>query len=114
MHASCRHFRDAVRSTDEVAALGSRLAVRLSRLPGFVWFLVLDAGGGDLVSVSVFESATELAEADGLTAEWLTAEWLTAEWLTAEWASAAPAQEAHPSPLPAVPCRGEVLVQRGL
>ena len=109
MHASCRHFRDAVRSTDEVAALGSRLAGRLSRLPGFVWFLVLDAGDGDLISVSVFESATELADADGLTAEWLTA-----EWLTAEWASAAPAQEAYPSPLPAAPCSGEVLVQRGL
>ena len=104
MHASCRHFRDAVRSTDEVAALGSRLAGRLSRLPGFVWFLVLDAGDGDLISVSVFESATELADADGL----------TAEWLTAEWVSASPAREMPPSPLPPAPCRGEVLVQRGL
>ena len=109
MHASCRHFRDAVRSADEVAALGSRLAGRLSRLPGFVWFLVLDAGAGDLISVSVFESATELADADGLTAEWLTAEWESAEWESAE-----PAREAYPSPLPLAPCRGEVLVQRGL
>lgn len=100
MHASCYRYQETGRSAEEVVDLGRRLAGRLSQLPGFVWFLVLDAGGGALVSVSVYETAADLARAESVTGEWL-------------------AGQRALMPLPALTtlvdtCSGEVLVQRGL
>ena len=52
--------------------LGRRLAGRLNQLPGLVWFLVLDAGGSVLQSVSVFETASDLQVVDAVAGEWPT------------------------------------------
>ena len=56
MHATiCRH-EDIAGSTEEVMHAGRRLAMALSKLPGFVTYALLEAGDGVLATMSVFET----------------------------------------------------------
>lgn len=103
MHASCGRYRVAGPATEEVVAAGRGLAARLGQLPGFVWFLLLEPRAGVLVSVSVFETATDLEHAEGVARAWLATQ-----------GTLLPHPQPGPLPLPDDACRGEVLVQRGL
>ena len=96
MHATiCRH-EDIAGSTEEVMHAGRRLAMALSKLPGFVTYALLEAGDGVLASVSVFETSATLVAAGRLVGQWV------AEGLAALLPS-------RPQVL-----TGEVVVQKGM
>lgn len=98
MYASIQRYDNVTALPDELMPAGRRHAAALQRVPGFVAYLLLDAGDGQLMAVSLFED-----EADLLAAERVPA---LDEWLQAERTPPAAGQ-------PRV-TRGEVVVQKGL
>jgi hypothetical protein len=96
MHARIQRFDDVAAMTDEVIPAGRRVAARLNRVPGFVAYLLLDAGDGVFVGVSVFEDEAGLAADTSL----------SPQWPVEQDSSIAPGQVHVMS--------GEVVVQKGL
>jgi hypothetical protein len=96
MYATVRHHDRATTPTDELVADGRRLASTVGRIPGFVAYVLLDAGEGLLISISVFEDEAGLADADRIVERW----------------NAAPDREPSTSVSPVR--TGEVIVQRGM
>ncbi len=96
MHATFRRYEGIAQSTEELLRAGRQLASVLGRLPGFVSYVVLEAGDGVLASVSICETQADLHAADGLLAVW------EAEHLEA------------PVLRPPTITSGEVIVQNGL
>jgi len=70
MYATIRRYALAGDALDQLSGAGRALAIRLSRVPGFVSFAALDGGAGVLAAVSFFETAADLAAADRLVAAW--------------------------------------------
>lgn len=72
MHASIRKYRI---DTDAIAALAVRVEDGfipiISRLPGFVSYMVVDAGDGVVASVSVFESEEDAEQSNTAAAAWV-------------------------------------------
>jgi hypothetical protein len=96
LHATISRYDGVSGPIDEVMRAGRQLAAALSQAPGFVTYAVLDAGGGVLVSINVFEDRTDLEAADRLVEGWV------AEHLAASL------------PHPPEVIAGEVIVQRGM
>lgn len=66
MHATIRHYQGTASRDGELAQAVRHLATRLSQVPGFVSFLVLEAESDVIASISIFEDRESLAEADRL------------------------------------------------
>lgn len=96
MHAAIRHDVGTVVAVDEATRLGRALTADLGRVPGFIACLLLDAGDGAVVSISICEDESSLGEVGRRLADWLTT---------------------RLAPAPAEPPRvisGEVIIQKGL
>ena len=96
LHATICRYVEFSGPIDEVIDAGRQLASALSQAPGFGSYALLDAGGGVLVSINVFEGRTDLEAADQLVGGWM------AEHLAASL------------PQPSEVIAGEVIVQRGM
>ena len=72
MHASIRKYRI---DTDAVAALKFRVedgfVPIISKLPGFVSYMVVDAGDGVVASISIFESEEAAEQSNAAAAAWV-------------------------------------------
>ncbi len=68
MYANIQRFDQGQGTTpaETVIPAGKRLAAALQRLPGFIAYVLLEAGGGQLVSISLFEDADGLRAAGQL------------------------------------------------
>src|SRR5690242_20357752 len=97
MYASIQRFDQGTAPADTAIPAGKRLAAALQHLPGFVAYVLLDTGAGQLMSLSLFEDADGLQAAEQLALD---------AWLPEE--PAAPAAD-QPRAM-----QGEVLVQAGL
>jgi len=98
MHASIQRFDQGTTPAEAVILAGKQRAAALQRLPGFVAYVLLEAGAGQLVSISLFEDTDGLQAATAVLA------------LEAK----GPGEPAPPAArLPWAAC-GEVLVQAGL
>jgi len=73
MHATVRRYEgiDKVRSEEITRKVNDSLVPELSELPGFVGYFVIDAGGGVLTSVSLFESSAQADASSRLAAGWI-------------------------------------------
>ena len=71
MHVSIGHYAAIGAATSELVDATRQLATALSHAPGFVSYALLDMGGGELTSISVFESRLELDAADRLIGAWM-------------------------------------------
>ena len=96
MYATIRRYDHVAGAPDELQRAGRALAARLSGAPGFVSCAALAGGEGVLAWVGFFETAADLAAADGLVAAW--------------------AAEHEAALLPRAPqvTAGEVVAQKGL
>lgn len=95
MYATIRRYDRATSPVDDAIPDGRRLAVAISRLPGFVAYALLDAGDGALVAVNLFDHPSGVAgEAR----------------LVGQWASGQDGPLARPSEA----ISGEVIVQKGI
>ena len=72
MHASIRKYRI---NSDAVVALAVRVedgfVPIISRLPGFVSYMVVDAGDGIVASISVFENEEAAEQSNAAAAAWV-------------------------------------------
>jgi hypothetical protein len=73
MYATVRRYEgiDKVRSEEITRKVGESLVPSLSRLPGFGGYYLIDAGGGVLTSVGLFESSKEAHESTRIAARWI-------------------------------------------
>ena len=72
MYASIRKYKI---KTESVATLAVRVedgfVPIISRLPGFVSYMVIDAGDGVVASVSVFESEEAAEQSNAAASQWV-------------------------------------------
>ncbi len=72
MHASIRKYEV---DTESVAALKVRVEDGfipiISKLPGFVSYMIVDAGRGIVTSISIFESEEDAERSNAAAAKWV-------------------------------------------
>jgi hypothetical protein len=97
MHATIRRYEgvDESRTDELVKNADEKLLPRLSKLPGFGGFYLIEAGDGVMSSIGFFDSSAEADESTRVTATWVREEKL---------------EEALPNP-PKI-TGGEVVVQK--
>ena len=73
VYATVRRYEgiDKARSEEVTRKVGDSLLPRLRELPGFGGYHLIDAGGGVLTSVGLFESSAQAHESTRLAARWV-------------------------------------------
>jgi hypothetical protein len=80
MHATIRRYEavDQTRINDVVKKIDESLVPRLSKLPGFSGYQVVDAGNGVLSSIGFFDTSAQADESTRVASDWLRDEKLEA------------------------------------
>jgi hypothetical protein len=76
MHAIVRRYEgiDTKRTDELKQKVSTSLTPRLSKLPGFSGYFLIEAGNGVMSSVNFFDTAAHAEESSLLVAEWLREE----------------------------------------
>jgi hypothetical protein len=76
MHATVRRYEgvDQNRTTELTKKVGESLMPKLSKLPGFGGYYLIEAGNGVFSSIGIFETSTQAAESNRVAASWLREE----------------------------------------
>ena len=76
MHAIVRRYEgiDTKRTDELKQKVSTSLAPRLSKLPGFSGYFLVEAGNGVMSSINFFDTAAHAEESRRLVAEWLREE----------------------------------------
>ena len=80
MHATVRRYEgvDETRREELTKKVNENLIPRLSKLPGFNGYYLIEAGSGVMTSVSLFDTSAHAEESTQLAAKWVQDELLTA------------------------------------
>jgi len=80
MHATVRRYEgvDETRRQELTKKVNENLIPRLSKLPGFSGYYLIEAGSGVMTSVSLFDTAAQVEESSQLAARWVQDDLLTA------------------------------------
>jgi hypothetical protein len=73
MHATVRRYEgiDASQKDELTKKLSESLAPRLSKLPGFSGYFVIDTGDGVMSSVGLFDTSMQADESTRVASEWV-------------------------------------------
>src|SRR5215211_7916684 len=73
MYATLRRYEGIEPShTDELTKkVGESLAPRLSKLPGFSGYFLIDTGEGVMSSIGLFDTSTQATESTRVASEWV-------------------------------------------
>jgi hypothetical protein len=76
MHAIVRRYEgiDTKRTDELTRKVGESLTPRLSKLPGFGGYFLIEAGNGVMSSVNFFDTSAQADESTRVVAEWLREE----------------------------------------
>jgi hypothetical protein len=76
MHAIVRRYEgvDTNRSDELTRKVGESLAPRLTELPGFNGYFLIEAGDGVMSSINFFDTSAQAEESTRLVANWLREE----------------------------------------
>jgi hypothetical protein len=76
MHAIVRRYEgiDTKRTGELKQKVSTSLTPRLSKLPGFSGYFLVEAGNGVMSSINFFDTAAHAEESSRLVAEWLREE----------------------------------------
>ena len=76
MHAIVRRYEgiDTKRTDELTRKVGESLTPRLSKLPGFSGYFLIEAGNGIMSSVNFFDTSAQADESTRVVAEWLREE----------------------------------------
>lgn len=76
MHATVRRYEgvDQKRVEELTKKVGDSLMPRLSKLPGFSGYYLIEGGNGVLSSIGVFDTSTQADESNRVAASWLREE----------------------------------------
>jgi hypothetical protein len=72
VHATIHRYSNVAGSTDQILAAGRRVTAALGLAPGFISWCVVDAGDGSVISISVFQTQSELEHGNRLLGSWLS------------------------------------------
>ena len=73
MHATIRRYEgvDESRTEELVTNVGEKLLPRLSKLPGFGGFYLIEAGNGVMSSINFYDTSAEADESTRVAATWV-------------------------------------------
>jgi hypothetical protein len=73
MHATIRRYEgiDQSRTDELVENVGEKLLPRLSKMPGFSGYYLIEAGNGVMSSVGFFETSAQADESTRVAANWV-------------------------------------------
>ncbi|HSK15233.1 MAG TPA: hypothetical protein VK915_03600 [Gaiellaceae bacterium] len=73
MHATIRRYEgvDETRTDELVKNVGENLLPRLSKMPGFGGYYLIEAGNGVMSSIGFFESSAQADESTRVAATWV-------------------------------------------
>ena len=72
MHATVKRHEGVDKSrTDELTKIGESLLPRLSKLPGFSGYYLVEAGEGVMRSISFFDTSAQADESTRVAATWV-------------------------------------------
>ncbi len=71
MYTTVRHYEGVTDMDAVVQEVKEGFLDSIRQVPGFVDYSVLDAGGGTLVTISVFEDRSGMEESDRRAAQWI-------------------------------------------
>ena len=76
MHAIVRRYEgiDTKRTDELTRKVGESLTPRLSKLPGYGGYFLIEAGNGVMSSVNFFDTSAQADESTRVVAEWLREE----------------------------------------
>jgi hypothetical protein len=76
MHAIVRRYEgvDTKRTDELTRKVNESLTPRLSKLPGFNSYFLIEAGDGVMSSINFFDTSAQAEESTRIVAEWLRAE----------------------------------------
>jgi hypothetical protein len=76
MHATIRRYEgvDVTRINDVVRKINETLVPELQKLPGFTGYYLVEASGGVISSLGLFESSEQAEESTKLVSKWITDE----------------------------------------
>jgi hypothetical protein len=76
MHCTIRRYEavDQSRATELVKKVDDTLVPRLSKLPGFSGYHLIDAGNGVMTSVGFFETSAQADESSRVASNWVREE----------------------------------------
>ena len=73
MHATIRRYEgvDQDRATELTSKVNETLVPKLSKLPGFAGYYLIEAGGGVFSTLGLFETAEQGKESSNVLATWI-------------------------------------------
>ena len=73
MHATIRRYDgiDQTRTDELVRKVGEKLLPRLSEMPGFNGYYLIEAGNGVMSSIGFFETSAQAEESTRVSADWV-------------------------------------------
>jgi hypothetical protein len=73
MHATIRRYDgvDQNRSTELTSKVNETLVPKLSKMPGFAGYYLIEAGGGVFSSLGLFETAEQGKDSSNVVAAWI-------------------------------------------
>jgi hypothetical protein len=73
MFATVRRYEgiDASHKDELTKKVGESLAPKLSKLPGFSGYFLIDTGGGVMSSIGLFDTSTQANESTRVASEWV-------------------------------------------
>ena len=73
MHATVRRYEgvDASRTTELTKKVNETLIPRLSKLPGFDGYFLIEDGNGVMTSLSLFDTSTQADDSTRLVSNWV-------------------------------------------
>ena len=73
MHATVRRYEgvDESRTDELVKKVDESLMPRMSQLPGFEGYYLIEAGNGVMSSIGIFETSTQADESTRVASEWV-------------------------------------------
>jgi hypothetical protein len=76
MFATVRRYEgiDASNKEELTKKVGETLAPRLSKLPGFSSYFLIDTGNGVMSSIGLFDTSTQANESTRVASEWVRVE----------------------------------------
>jgi hypothetical protein len=80
MHATIRRYEgvDTSRTDEVVGKVNETLVPELRKLPGFAGYYLVEAGGGVMTSLGIFETSDQADASTGLVSKWIDDEHFSA------------------------------------
>lgn len=79
MHATIRRYEgvDSARTNELIGKVNETLVPQLRKLPGFAGYYLIEAGGGVLSSLGLFDTAEQANDSGMLVSKWIADEEFT-------------------------------------